>query len=341
LKEQFPLRNSADAEPTHARQVVAALGLNADDDLARRLRSKLAGRRAEALVDACLSRLTCHADFSSADRLRQGWIDHLRTFGLDFDTEAYLADRKTFSADCARAGIPLALLHLQQSLILQSLIESVAGEDDFRSLAAYVLKLGALDAYLATEGHREAQVDALQEALAESHAEVSRLRYKASTDQLTGLESFSSLMEKLEREVGKADERRQPLCVFMADLDFFKKVNDTHGHLVGDMVLRHAAERMRAAVRDFDIVGRFGGEEFTVVLKNTDIGLAKVVAERIRHEVGGAPMHLKGVNIDITISLGGAMLRQGETKEALLGRADAALYEAKQAGRNRVIFAPA
>ena len=92
-------------------------------------------------------------------------------------------------------------------------------------------------------------------------------------------------------------------------------------------------------VRDFDIVGRFGGEEFTIVLKNTDTGMAKVIAERIREEISTTSMHVKGVNINITISLGGAMLKHGETREALLGRADAALYEAKRTGRNRVVFA--
>lgn len=351
MEEHSLMRNIAayDFDQTRVRQVIAALGLNADEHLTRQLRAGLAGVSVEALVDACLSKLAHHLDFSSIERndfgvaFRQGWIDYLQYFGLGFDTSTYFVERMAFSSACARAGISLGLLHLQHSLVLQSVIELLAASEkpaqDLQLLTVHVLKLGALDAYLATEGHREARIDTLQQALAESHEEVSRLHHKASTDQLTGLTNFSSLMEKLEQQIRKAEERKQPLCVLMADLDFFKKVNDTYGHMAGDMVLRHTAERIQAAVRDFDIVGRFGGEEFTIVLKNTDIGLAKVIAERIRNEIAATPMHIKGINIAITISLGGAMMKPGETREALLDRADAALYEAKQTGRNRVVFA--
>lgn len=351
MEDHSPTSNVAayDFDPTRVRQVIAALGLNADECLTRQLRTGLAGGQAEVLVDACLSRLAHHPDLSSIGYddfgvvFRQGWIDYLQCFGLGFDTPTYFAKSMAFSAACARAGISLSLLHLQHNLILQSVIELLAASEkptqDLQLLTVRVLKLGALDAYLASEGYYKTRIDTLQQALAESHEEVSRLHHKASTDQLTGLTNFSSLMEKLEQQIRKAEERKQPLCVLMADLDFFKKVNDSYGHMAGDMVLRHTAERIQAAVRDFDIVGRFGGEEFTIILKNTDIGLAKVIAERIRNEIAAAPMHIKGTNISITISLGGAMMKQGETREALLDRADAALYEAKQTGRNRVVFA--
>lgn len=351
MEDKLSLRNKAahDSDPTQARQVITALGLTADQAMTRKLHSVLTADSVATRVDACLASLAHLPDFSPAgqndfgEAFRQGWIDYLNSFGLDFDTPAYFAGRRNFPAACAHAGIPLAVWHLQHSLMLQSIVECLSTRehpaDDIRLLSAHAMKLGALDAFLATEAHREAQIDALQKALAEAEEEISRLHHKTSTDHLTGLTSFSSLMEKLEQQVRKAEERGQPLCVLMADLDFFKKVNDTYGHLVGDMVLRHTAQRIRAAVRDFDIVGRFGGEEFTVVLKNTDIALAQVIAERIRDEIGSTPMHVKGVNISITISLGGALLRHGETKEALLDRADTALYEAKQTGRNRVVFA--
>lgn len=151
--------------------------------------------------------------------------------------------------------------------------------------------------------------------------------------------SYSSLMETLEHQVDKAKQNGNPLCVMMADLDFFKKVNDTYGHLIGDIVLRHTAERIQAAVRDFDVIGRFGGEEFVVILKNTDLALATVIAERIREEVGGTPFHAKEFNIGVTISLGVAMLRKDEPLETLLDRADAAMFQAKKDGRNRVAVA--
>jgi two-component system, cell cycle response regulator len=127
--------------------------------------------------------------------------------------------------------------------------------------------------------------------------------------------------------------------VIMIDLDFFKKINDTHGHVIGDFVLRHVASRIQAAVRDFDKVGRFGGEEFVIIMTNADLDLAKVIAERVRKGVMDTPLHLKELTIQITISLGVAMLKEGERKEALLERADTAMYEAKRGGRNRVVIA--
>ncbi|MDD5470440.1 MAG: GGDEF domain-containing protein [Sideroxydans sp.] len=350
MEQHSSIRNSAvyDFDPVRAQQVMAALCLNANENMTQQLRSGLSGEQAEKIVETSLAKLAHHPDFPSVGEgdlvaFRQGWLDYLQSFGLNFGTPAHFAERMAFSAACARAGIPLGLLHLQHSLILQSVIELLAASkmpvQGLQSPAVHVLKLGALDAYLATEGYREARIDALQKALAESNEEVSRLHHMASTDQLTGLTNFNSLMEKLELQVAKAKERKHPLCVMMADLDFFKKVNDTYGHMVGDMVLRHTAKRIKAAVRDFDIVGRFGGEEFTIVLKNTDIDMAKVIAERIRNEISATPMHVKETNIHITISLGGAMLKHEETREALLDRADAALYEAKRTGRNRVVFA--
>ena len=174
------------------------------------------------------------------------------------------------------------------------------------------------------------------------------MHQEASTDQLTGMMNYANLMESLEHQVNIAHQDHHknkkglpghPLCVIMIDLDFFKKINDTHGHVVGDFVLRHVASRIQAAVRDFDKVGRFGGEEFVIIMTNADLDLAKVIAERVRKGVMDTPLHLKELTIQITISLGVAMLKEGERKEALLERADTAMYEAKRGGRNRVVIA--
>jgi hypothetical protein len=159
----------------------------------------------EALVDACLSKLAHHLDFSSIERndfgvaFRQGWIDYLQYFGLGFDTSTYFVERMAFSSACARAGISLGLLHLQHSLVLQSVIELLAASEkpaqDLQLLTVHVLKLGALDAYLATEGHREARIDT-PASLGESHEEVSRL-HRSFDRPAYCLTNFSNLMEKL------------------------------------------------------------------------------------------------------------------------------------------------
>jgi len=341
---------SPDSDHGRFLRVIAAVGLGAEHDgLAQWLRARFFDEQAEALVNDCLTRLEHDPASRAAEApdfhatCASGWIDFLRGFGQDLESADYFQRRLTFFRGCARAGIPLNLLLLQHDLIQRSIIERLAmgGEPPSRiaRLVDCVLTVGAFDSYLAAEGYRQPETDVLRESLKVLREEVSHLRHKASTDSLTGLFNYSSLMQTLAGEIGKAQERNQPLCVMMADLDFFKKVNDTHGHLVGDHVLRHAAERIVAAVRDFDIVGRFGGEEFAIVLKNTDIDMAGIIAERIREEIAVAPFHVQGLNISITISLGVAKLRKGEKGEAVLDRADAAMYEAKQTGRNRVVIA--
>lgn len=341
--------DSPDIEYARLRAVVALLGLDTEHARGRELRNVLAGLGAEELVDACLAKLADAPDFSPpkdgsvGSVFRQGGIDYVQSLGEDSCVLGHCAERMAFSAACAEAGLSLGLLHLQHGLIQRALLEKLAASgcpaETVSSLDAYVVMRGALETYLISEGYWTAEVDALKTALDGMRAQVFQLQRKASTDQLTGLSNYASLMEELEKQVRAARKRDRPLCVMMADLDFFKRVNDSHGHLVGDQVLRHAAERIQAAVRDFDTVGRFGGEEFTVVLTNTDIDMARIIAERIREDLAGRPFHVQGLNIKITISVGGAMLRPGETKESLLERADDAMYEAKRTGRNRVVFA--
>jgi diguanylate cyclase (GGDEF)-like protein len=127
-----------------------------------------------------------------------------------------------------------------------------------------------------------------------------------------------------------------PLCVFFADLDSFKRVNDSHGHLVGDDVLRSTAEKMSRAVREYDHVGRYGGDEFLVVLPNCAAEAAREVAERVRQHIGGEPIAIASIQVKITASIGVAQWHSGQDFRDLMHRADVAMYRAKQYGRNRV-----
>ena len=128
------------------------------------------------------------------------------------------------------------------------------------------------------------------------------------------------------------------MCLIMADLDKFKNINDTHGHVVGDRVLQDIARRLQAAVRGFDIVGRYGGEEFIVILNNTSYKTAEQVAERIRTRVNGSPVNVDGLAINMTISQGVTDAKPYDTIESLVGRADDALYQAKNQGRDCVVM---
>ncbi|MBI5353849.1 MAG: diguanylate cyclase [Chloroflexi bacterium] len=177
-----------------------------------------------------------------------------------------------------------------------------------------------------------------QVALAIQNARLfSEVQKLASTDSLTGLHNRHHFMELSKREFGRARRYQRPLAVIMIDIDHFKQVNDTYGHAAGDQVLKIVAERCRKTVRDIDILGRYGGEEFAALLLETSLEGAQIVAERLRHCVSEPAINLDGHSLTVTMSVGVTTLDERCTSlDILLVRADKALYLAKQAGRNRV-----
>jgi diguanylate cyclase (GGDEF)-like protein len=168
-----------------------------------------------------------------------------------------------------------------------------------------------------------------------------RLQEESIRDGLTKVYNRRYLDERLPIEMAFASRQRTELAVIMLDVDNFKTINDLHGHSAGDEVLTSLAARMRSCLRAEDMIARFGGEEFTVVLRTTDLAGAHVAAERLRRLIAASPIRLPGstVPIPITISAGCASL--AETRAAgpapLLAAADRRMYAAKQAGRNRVV----
>ncbi|WP_105419513.1 MULTISPECIES: PleD family two-component system response regulator [Neorhizobium] len=166
----------------------------------------------------------------------------------------------------------------------------------------------------------------------------------AVTDGLTGLSNRRYLDNHLKVLFNRAAARSKPLSVCITDIDRFKSVNDAYGHDAGDEVLKEFAARVRSTVRGADLACRYGGEEFVVVMPDTDAMSAGAIAERLRSIIESQPFHLKtaGIMLNITASLGLACSTQGaETPEQLLKQADRALYEAKNGGRNRVVAAAA
>jgi diguanylate cyclase (GGDEF)-like protein len=199
-----------------------------------------------------------------------------------------------------------------------------------------VLRLTTLDIALATEVYHRARIEDMGRSVKNLELEQKILRKQVEQDALTGVSSRTSLLHELEDAIAKAARTGQPLCVIMADLDHFKNVNDIYGHLVGDRVLTEVAARIKAALRAFDLVGRYGGEEFVLLLEDTSLHTAQQIAERIRLRISSQPIHTGEHSLDITISQGLAVYREGEDSGVLLSRADKAMYRAKQAGRNCV-----
>jgi diguanylate cyclase (GGDEF)-like protein len=164
--------------------------------------------------------------------------------------------------------------------------------------------------------------------------EVQRL---AITDGLTGTYNRRHFFGLAENELSRASRFGHPVSAIMLDVDHFKQVNDTYGHAVGDQVLCAVTRRCSESIRDIDILGRYGGEEFAIILPATDLSGAHSVAERLRRCVADVPIPTEQGDLTITISLGVASTLQPDGDVAtLLNRADAAMYAAKQAGRNRV-----
>jgi len=175
---------------------------------------------------------------------------------------------------------------------------------------------------------------AIEEQLAAKTSELEQLAYY---DTLTGLYNRRSILEKLNEWLQHVRRYKGALSVVMLDIDYFKQVNDVHGHRVGDSVLADLAEFMRRSVRQTDIVGRYGGEEFLILLPRTDAAGAATMARRVCRALRGAPLRdATGGALQVTASLGAAEYCEGDDEDSLISRADAALYRAKEAGRDRV-----
>lgn len=167
------------------------------------------------------------------------------------------------------------------------------------------------------------------------------LRMLATTDPLTGVNNRRKFLETSERELARCTRYNHPLCILMLDADHFKSVNDTHGHDVGDKVLKLLSDICVRELRDVDVFGRFGGEEFVATLPETGIKTAMEVAERLRLTLAEAEVPIQGsAPLSFTVSIGAAeRTKDDKSVHDLLNRADGALYQAKESGRNKVIYA--
>lgn len=231
---------------------------------------------------------------------------------------------------------------IERTRLLPVILVADPGED---GLVARALDLGVND-YLMRPLDRN-------ELLARVRTQVKRKRYNdllrkslsrtiemAVTDSLTGLHNRRYLDSHMSMLFARSVSRDRPLSLLIIDMDHFKRINDTFGHDAGDDVLRDFAGRLNRNIRGIDLACRYGGEEFVVVLPDTDQRMAAVVAERIRGTVASTPFIIRAgtANVDVTISIGIASLQpRDDSVEKLFKRADTALYEAKRSGRNRVV----
>lgn len=179
--------------------------------------------------------------------------------------------------------------------------------------------------------------DTLYTQKGELKAALERIRLLATRDELTGLPNRRHAQDLLDREASRAHRERAPLCICMIDIDYFKRVNDTMGHAAGDQVLRLVAQHSKAAIRDTDVLTRWGGEEFLLLLPDTHPADAERVVERLRIHMSSQDVWRERPELRVTFSGGITVHLEGETIQETISRADAKLYEAKAQGRNRVL----
>lgn len=251
------------------------------------------------------------------DELGESPLDHdyFASLGLDLDSASYFErglelGSEMFRDDTSLEACQSAFVSAQSRLLASTVCPE---------LAVFLTRIIGLDLSLATESFNESQTRTLWKA--------------AYTDELTRLPNRRSIIETLEHAL----KRDADVSVLMIDIDHFKRINDRYGHLFGDRVLRRLARRLRGALHSGDCAGRFGGEEFIVVVRRRAGGRAgRLIAERIRRRIADTPFSVNGVRVPVTISVGVAEARPDEEALACIRRADEHLYEAKEHGRNRV-----
>lgn len=323
---------------------LALLELTAEDHvLAQRLHDAVIAPQVDALVERFYEYqqrfpeiMRSIGNRENLERLKATQHHYLLSLGLGFDGADYFSERLRVGAIHAARNIALSLYQASYRAMQQMLITAIAqtfpdNAAERGALSAFVLKITALDMTLAVETYNREQMAEMEHTLEELNHERQRLSEQAEKDGLTGLSNRSSVLAELELALKEAGLRKASLCLIMADIDHFKRINDTHGHLVGDQVLMGMGALLNQQFPD-SLVARFGGEEFVVLLHGADVPAR---AEALR----GAVESLQPGGVQVTISIGMVEVNGLQDLNALLGKADCGLYEAKAAGRNRVVLA--
>lgn len=267
--------------------------------------------------------------------------------------ERYLEERneKLNVAKSALNQVVTALMqHISQadghyndfSAELKDVAEGLSGDVSTDNLNALIDRaVQATNTALERGATMKEQFTQLAVEMQQVRGQLAKSQEEARSDALTGVYNRLAFQEELVALIKKGADDTHPPCLILLDIDFFKKVNDTYGHLAGDHVLIAVAQQIKASVRGSDVVARYGGEEFAILLRDTPRSGCLAVAENVRLHIGRNPVALPAElriskRIPVTASLGGAWVRIDENPEALIERADKALYRSKENGRNQV-----
>ena len=328
------------------------LGLGIEEiEIVHQIHRDFLDDEAENIVDHFYVKLWQHDEFKTflknpelLARLKITQNKYLHELGIACESELYFESRLRVGLVHASIGLPLTLYisayHLLFTIMLDYIPEDIQKQPKmYQRLLKVLSALITLDMNLAVEAYHYTEVGRLKSTVEDLQGQHNQLKHQAHYDALTGLFNRERIIQSLNDALTDLPDDHA-LCVLMADLDHFKQVNDTYGHPMGDEVLRAISARLRATMRGFDYIGRYGGEEFLIILQNTDMEEGQEIAERLRSQIQHSPFHHGGTTIPITISMGMTQYRLGDNADTLIKRADEGLYRAKHAGRNRVAVIP-
>ena len=322
----------------------------ADHDLAQRLNKEVINPNIDKIIglfyDSLISNIETHKwlkDKELVERLKMTQRNYLLGLGVDFYSDEYFESRLTIGIMHAVISLPLSIYQGAYSNMIQFILDVFPqsireNSQDNLALTNFVIKITSLDMSLAIETYHHSFMINLENEVDSAHTLEGTLRSEAETDSLTGLYNRKYAFSHLNEAIGNAHQYSTNISILMVDIDFFKKVNDTHGHQAGDEVLKQVSTAITKTLRDHDIVGRYGGEEYIVGLINTSSELAHQVAERMRQIVADTSIIINEQTISVTVSIGMTSLCKEDNLNDLIKRSDTALYSAKDAGRNCVII---
>ncbi len=265
------------------------------------------------------------------DAVLDAWLGAVLAGVAAVNAPVYITIPRCFQALLAAmwlAAMPGCIWNTPQLSVTQTYV----------GLTVFMVLIGKYTASIAQRVLEGIRLQLANETLAEQlrHA-LQLVEQDAATDALTGQPNRRAMDQLITQQVARAERGAQPFSLLMLDIDHFKRINDMHGHGVGDAALRAFALRLREHLRDGDVCARYGGEEFVIVLPDTTLPAAREIAERLRHAVAAAPLlTAPSLTVAATVSIGTAEFSEGLTPQELLNMADEAVYVAKKSGRNQV-----
>jgi two-component system, cell cycle response regulator len=295
-----------------------------DDPVSRRMMERMLQRGGYEVITAQNGRQAAH-ELSRVGGPRLALIDWMMP---ELDGPSLCRELRSRQND---SYVYILLLTSKQSG--EEIVEGLeAGADDYLTKPCHAAELKA-------RLHTGQRILQLEDKLVEAREE---MRFQATHDALTSLWDRGAILALLRSELSRSIREHLPVSLLLCDVDHFKQINDAYGHQAGDDVLQEVSTRLLDAVRSHDAVGRYGGEEFLIVLGGCDSEHLKDRAEQVRIAVNGSPLFTKCGSISVSVSVGATTVRSWDPSipiETLLKHADDALYQAKAAGRNQVIFA--